>query len=71
MPASLPPNARCPKCNTLLEAIVRTTDADGVTAEYFHVRLSWRARRRRRCVVTFDAALSDLEQSWANSGVVH
>jgi uncharacterized protein with PIN domain len=48
MPGLLADNARCPKCNTPLEAIVRTSDSDGVTAEYFHVRPSWKARRRRR-----------------------
>ena len=71
MPGLLPANACCPKCNTPIEAIVRTTDAEGVTAEYFHVRPSWKARRRRRCVVNFDTPLSDQEQEWVNNGVVH
>ena len=71
MPGLLADNARCPKCNTPLESIVRTSDSDGVTAEYFHVRPSWKARRRRRCVVTFDAPLSDQEQEWVNNGVIH
>ena len=70
MPGRLSDNARCPKCTTPIEAIVRTTNSDGVTAEYFHERPPGKTRRRRRCVVAFDAPLSDQEQDLVMYGAV-
>jgi hypothetical protein len=70
MPGRLPDNACCPKCSTPIEAIMRLTNSDGVTAEYFHSLERGRARRRRRCVVIFDAPLSDQEQGLVMYGKV-
>lgn len=53
MPGELKPDAVCPKCGDPLQALVDTSDANGVMCVYYHMKNSPRARRRRRCVVTF------------------
>ena len=58
MPGLLNKDARCPKCSVGIAAIVRTTNREGVTAEYFHEREADRLRRRRRCKVWYAAPLT-------------
>lgn len=48
MPGLLKDSAACPVCNVKVEAVIRTTTAAGVVAEYFHERPS-AGRRKRRC----------------------
>ena len=60
MPGTLPKNARCPSCRTPILGVVRTSNLQGVTVEYFHEkgwhgrqRISPKARRIRRCKIFY------------------
>lgn len=48
MPGKLKQDAKCPECRRPLCALVDTTNAEGVTREFFHEKKSGE-RRKRRC----------------------
>jgi hypothetical protein len=49
MPGLLKPDAECPLCENPLEAIIDTSNSDGVTREYFHSKVMPKTRRHRPC----------------------
>lgn len=62
MPGHIPPNAECPKCREKISAIVRTWGKYETVAEYYHEKGSPKARRKRRCKMTFAEPLSPVDK---------
>lgn len=58
MPGLLKQSAVCPKCGVGVEAVVRTTNMEGVTVECFHEKPVF-GRRKLRCKLRVSHAEND------------
>lgn len=55
MPGQLKPDAKCPKCGDPLEALVDTSNEQGVSRKYFHGKRHAKVRRMLPCKAYFES----------------